>query len=322
MRDSIKTENELTTNIDRLIFKKIPTKKINDTETDFQLTVNPEPEKYMYPKFAKAETDYLVQEFKRYTIHNIEIKRTAEAILVNYFKPVEFEQLLNHSFDNIKKSNPYLSRTDFINDYLGQTLFYLELILSDLNDPNNDDFHPFSTDFFEINKPSTYFIFIVHKYPLDYNSESLFYYFKKIKSIIQGTAYFETIIQKEKTPPSEPTKSEILKPKLLEYKFHELEKVKTLTEENRNILIDEIATSQLPYKIALLDCLGFLDYLRENYFKTENKLRDGLVKILDAENRAIKGNISVLNPISKENRNRYTAHTHKEKVIKDYEKLI
>lgn len=205
MRDSIKTENELTTNIDRLIFKKIPTKKINDTETDFQLTVNPEPEKYMYPEFAKAETDYLVQEFKRYTIHNIEIKRTAEAILVNYFKPVEFEQLLNHSFDNIKKSNPYLSRTDFINDYLGQTLFYLELILSDLNDPNNDGFYPFSTDFFEINKPSTYFIFIVHKYPLDYNSESLFYYFKKIKSIIQGTAYFETIIQKEKTP-NEPKK--------------------------------------------------------------------------------------------------------------------
>jgi len=144
---------------------------------------------------------------------------------------------------------------------------------------------------------------------------------KLIAEWVKGIDEITPII---KTLPKEEilTKSEILKPKLLEYKFHELEKVKALTTENRNVLIKEIAESELPYQISMLDYLGFLDYLEKNHFQIKYKLRAELVKILDAKDRSIKGNIYVLNDYSKENRSRYTAHKHKEKVIIDYQKLI
>lgn len=119
-----------------------------------------------------------------------------------------------------------------------------------------------------------------------------------------------------------PTKSEILKPKLLEYNFNELKKVTVLNNESRTDLIKKLAEKGLPYQIAMLDYLGFLEYLHSNYFKTKYKLRAELVKILDATDRSIKGNISVLDDYSKENKKLYTSHLHKEKVIKDYEQLI
>jgi hypothetical protein len=145
------------------------------------------------------------------------------------------------------------------------------------------------------------------------------YWINEYNSIID---FLELKVNNENPPPSEPTKAEILKPKLLEYKFNELEKVTKLTNESRTDLIKKLAENGLPYQIAMLDYLGFLDYLHKSHFKTKYKLRAELVKILDATDRSIKGNISVLKDYSKENRTKYTAHSHKENVIKDYEQLI
>lgn len=119
------------------------------------------------------------------------------------------------------------------------------------------------------------------------------------------------------------TKAQILNQILYKYGFFELEKIKQLSEKNQNILVQLISDSQLPYVIAMLDYLDYFTYLERNHFKTKYRLHIEVSKWFnnDKIGRAVRGNINCLLKNSTENKKRYTAFKHKEKVIRDYEEL-
>lgn len=118
------------------------------------------------------------------------------------------------------------------------------------------------------------------------------------------------------------TKTDKLKAELGKYGFFELPKVKELSEPNKQSLVELISKNDLPYCIAMFEYLGFLKHLKAEYFDTDYKLFQEVAKWFEVAERAVKGNIYVLNEKSAENRNRYTADQKKQIVQKDYEKLI
>lgn len=132
-----------------------------------------------------------------------------------------------------------------------------------------------------------------------------------------------TPIVKALPPQPIKTKADILKEQLSQYGFFELEKVKTLSEQSKVLIIEKIAESGLPYAIAMFDYLQFISYLEKKHFDSKYKLNREISKWFDSdkEGRAVKGNISSLLKNTTENKDRYTAYTHKENVIKDYEPL-
>jgi hypothetical protein len=130
------------------------------------------------------------------------------------------------------------------------------------------------------------------------------------------------IINAPASPPQQiETKTARIKVELDKYGFFELPKVKQLSEPNKQNLVELISENNLPYIIAMFEYLGFLKNLKAEYFKTNYKLFGSIANWFECSERAIKGNIAVLNPFSNEDRTRYTAHQQKQKVEKDYEAL-
>lgn len=124
-------------------------------------------------------------------------------------------------------------------------------------------------------------------------------------------------------PQQTETETDKLKAELGKYGFFELPKVKQISEQSKQSLIELISTKGLPYSIAMFDFLGFLEHILSEHFKTKNKLNIEVAKWFnsDKEGRSVKGNISSLSDYSAENKIKYTAHSHKETVIEDYQKL-
>lgn len=122
----------------------------------------------------------------------------------------------------------------------------------------------------------------------------------------------ETLIQ---------TKSQLLKTKLSEYGFFGLYKIKILTPDKQSILVDKLVVKGIPYTIAMFDYIDFFKLLDNQYFETINKRNIQIADWLNTDVRSIRGNKNVLDKGTTENKKRYTAHLHKEKVIKDYELL-
>lgn len=117
------------------------------------------------------------------------------------------------------------------------------------------------------------------------------------------------------------TKTEKLNVVLGEYGFFELPMVKQISEPNKRALIKLMNTNGMPYSIAMFDHLGFLEHLKKEYFDTANKIEKIIAEWFNCDSRTAKGQIAVLKPYSKENRNRYTADKHIKTVQKDYDKL-
>ena len=139
-----------------------------------------------------------------------------------------------------------------------------------------------------------------------------------------GYKYLEFLkkeYQKYLPPQQTETKMDKLKAELGKYGFFELPKVKQLSEPNKQNLVELISTNDLPYSIAMFEYLGFLKHLRAEHFTTDYKLFKAVARWFGITERAVKGNIYVLNEHSKENRTRYTADQQKQTVQKDYEKL-
>lgn len=130
--------------------------------------------------------------------------------------------------------------------------------------------------------------------------------------------------QKISLPPQQTeTKTDKLKAELGKYGFFELPMVKQLSEPNKQSLIELISTNGLPYSIAMFEFLGFLKHIEKEHFKLKYKMNKEVAKWFnsDKEGRSVKGNISSLSVKSTENKSKYTAHTHKENVKTDYQKL-
>lgn len=148
------------------------------------------------------------------------------------------------------------------------------------------------------------------------------YYLAKLKGLKRtfSKSNFKPIPKVEKQLK---TKSELLKENLFKYGFFELEKLKQLSEPNKTNLIQLISNNKLPYVVAMFDYLDYFRYLEKNHFETKRRLYIEVSKWFnsDKDGRAIKGNISSLIKTSTENKDRYTAFQHKEKVTKDYEGL-
>lgn len=114
-----------------------------------------------------------------------------------------------------------------------------------------------------------------------------------------------------------------LKENLAKNGFFNLEMVNSLTETNKQKLVKLLIANGLPYSIAMFEYLGFIKYLGKNHFH-KNKDRDIEISkwfSADANDRSVRGNINVLYPSSTEDKNRYTAHLHKETVKNDYQSL-
>ncbi|MEM6272802.1 MAG: hypothetical protein AAF998_25535 [Bacteroidota bacterium] len=136
-----------------------------------------------------------------------------------------------------------------------------------------------------------------------------------------GPAVKTATIQPPETKPAPQPKSEILYQKLRKYQFFGLPKVRILSDEAKVQLIGIISSANLPFQIALLDHLEFITYLEKEHTETKQEARNVLGGLLGASERNVKGNIYVLNPKSKENRKRYTAHLQVQKAIEEFEKL-
>lgn len=122
-------------------------------------------------------------------------------------------------------------------------------------------------------------------------------------------------------PVKQETKTTQLKNRLAELGFYELPLVKELTFTRQSSLLELIANAALPYKIAMFDFVGYFQHLEKEHVKTKSELHQMIAKLIGSTGRAVKGNINVLNPNSKEDRNKYTAHLHKETVKSDYQNL-
>lgn len=149
-------------------------------------------------------------------------------------------------------------------------------------------------------------------------------YVKTIKDWLKCEAeFYKELSDIETSLPieSEKTKVEKLREGLLKIGFDKLPKVKVLSGGAVNLLVKLISDHPLPYQIAMFDYLNFLEFLSEEYFDSKYKMHRELAKLLNTDERSIKGSINVLNPKSNENRQKYTSHLHKEIVEKDYQKL-
>ena len=155
-------------------------------------------------------------------------------------------------------------------------------------------------------------------------------YIKILKSwLVNEQVYFRELITLSKVV-SQPleqeiklTKAQKLKAVFISYGFTELKLVKCLSEDLQEKLIGLISNNSLPYKIAMLDYLGFIKHLSSTHFPTKYKLNKEVSDWFNSDKggRAVKANLSSLLKNTTENKDRYTAYQHKETVIKDYQLL-
>ena len=129
----------------------------------------------------------------------------------------------------------------------------------------------------------------------------------------------ETISNQEEAPDVEViAKSVELRKQLRNHGFFELPKVSSLDKEMSEKLMQLFVSNKAPYNLAMLDYLGFVTHLIKE-FKKKNKV---LSDILGCDERAVRGNLSVLNNAkTTEDKERYTSYKYKKKVQIDYEKL-
>ena len=113
-----------------------------------------------------------------------------------------------------------------------------------------------------------------------------------------------------------------LSEKLSELDFFELSKTKTLKEEQKISLIGLLKEKSVAYIIAMFHHIGFIEYLYIEKFKKKEVAQVSLSQILGVDKRTIRGQISVLNPRSKENITKYTSIIHLSDVIEDFKSII
>lgn len=117
------------------------------------------------------------------------------------------------------------------------------------------------------------------------------------------------------------TSVEKLTRKLSNNNFINLNKVNKLSEKGISELINLIDSNKAPYCIAMLDYLGFINYLKNENSLVESKTNKIISIIIDTNERNVRGLRNSLLDYSKENKVRYNAYKYKEQVRNDYKKL-
>lgn len=119
------------------------------------------------------------------------------------------------------------------------------------------------------------------------------------------------------------TTLDILRDKLSELGFFQLEKVKSLTDASKVKLVELLHHNNLPYKIAMIDFLGFIVHLDKNYFNKIGLRNIELAKVFNSskDGRDIKGNINSLRKRESDKNERYTSFRHLENVEIHYNSL-
>jgi len=76
--------------------------------------------------------------------------------------------------------------------------------------------------------------------------------------------------------------------------------IKSFLNGERSGLIEKTSINELPYRIAMLEYLGFIDDndVKKQFFKINEKLFKALAQILNGSERSVKGNIYVIDPRS------------------------
>ncbi|WP_166444673.1 hypothetical protein, partial [Dyadobacter bucti] len=106
-----------------------------------------------------------------------------------------------------------------------------------------------------------------------------------------------------------------LRIELCRYYFDKFHEEKNIDPGKVFKLLNE---NKLPYRIALLNITGYLDFLKKEFANgIDRKLHQLLGKILSSHERKVRGNILVLNPKSIEDRKAYTSHGHVSKAEND-----
>jgi len=90
-------------------------------------------------------------------------------------------------------------------------------------------------------------------------------------------------------------------------------KVETILE----LILNNSGPDFISYIIALLYEARYIDYLRNEFFTSNEERNEALSKILGLYPRAIKGNINVLNPRSEDDRTKYKSHEYQQKIKND-----
>jgi hypothetical protein len=115
----------------------------------------------------------------------------------------------------------------------------------------------------------------------------------------------------------ETPRREIIRERLAKYNFNQFLKSQNLANDRIAMYEDLLCTKELPYCMALLSGLGYLDYFKSEYCSGKAVQRDKLLaEVFETIPRRIKGNINVLNPNSSENQTNYTSYQYKESIDK------
>lgn len=117
------------------------------------------------------------------------------------------------------------------------------------------------------------------------------------------------------------TKANILKNRLIEYGFFDMEIIQSLNINQQDKLIFKLAENKVPYRIAMLNHIGFIEYVRINHCHKEIELYRIIAKILETYDRAVSGNLNVLKQIPSDNLLKFTSHKFVDQVKLDLKKI-
>ena len=107
------------------------------------------------------------------------------------------------------------------------------------------------------------------------------------------------------------------------YQFMALSKLEALNGKGQNELIYLIINKDVPYAVAMMVHLGYLNKLKQDYSLRNEMIYTHLAKALKSNTRTIKGNCLVLlNPNTKEDKYKYPAENHKKDTVNDYNTIL
>lgn len=277
----------------------------------------------IYNELVKQEYEFLTLLFKvKYVRDSVEpleflklkIERVEEYIKINY-KDIYFDIISTRKVRGIKIGATLITVSDYYS--LNKTLsrkYFIPNNVSELKRHNDIDEICFVNPYINI---EAHYLFLKWLVRLSNNEFTLS--LSKDNLVVEINNLTNDI---NKIDLTQSNKRNTLFEELKIKGFFGLTPILILKENAQQSLIDLLIHNETPYQIAMLEHLGFINHLSDNYFNTKKKLYDFLGRLLNnVSERTIKGNINTLNPRSNEKKERYTAHLDKEKVEKDYNSL-